>query len=214
MFGVQFENVQGGGIKLGDLSGNFYGGPSLADADNILVWEDGVYTYYYYGVWGDPENPDWDNLWYDADDTDASDITIGVGTACWYLRQSDASASLTISGAVKVTPTTKTILANDYTMFSNPYPTAIKLKDLTVGAPFGGPSLADADNILIWENGVYTYYYYGVWGDPENPDWDNLWYDADDTDASETEIGVGIACWYLRQADTTTTLSFASPLAD
>ena len=112
---------------------------------------------------------------------------------------------------------TTSLLANDYTMFGVQFEDVqgggIKLGDLS-GNFFGGPSLADADNILVWENGVYTYYYYGVWGDPENPDWDNLWYDADDTDASETELGVGIACWYLRQADTTTTLSFASPLAD
>ena len=214
MFGVQFEDVAGGGVRLGDLSGSFFGGGSQGDADNILVWEDGVYTTYYYGVWADPENPDWDNLWYDATDTDASEVTINAGTACWYLRRSSAAASLTVSGAVKVTPTTTTILANDYTMFSNPYPTVIKLKDLTVATPFGGGSQGDADNILIWEDGVYTTYYYGVWNDPENPDWDNLWYDATNTDASDTEIGTGIACWYLRRADTATTLSFASPIAD
>ena len=214
MFGVQFKNVQGGGVRLGDLSGNFYGGPSDGEADNILVWENGGYTYYYYGVWGDSENPDWDNLWYDEDSVDASNVTIPAGTACWYLRQTDAPATLTISGAIKATPTTKTILANDYTMFSNPYPTAIKFKDLTIANPYGGPSDGEADNILVWKNGVYTYYYYGVWGDSENPDWDNLWYDEDSTDASETEIEAGLACWYLRQTDTATTLSFSSPLTD
>ena len=214
MFGVQFENVSGGGVRLGDLTGNFFGGGSAADADNILVWEDGVYTVYYYGVWNDPENPDWDNLWYDAEDADASDVTIPAGTACWYLRRSAASASLTVSGAVKVTPTTKTILANDYTMFSNPYPTAISFKDLTIASPFGGGSAADADNILVWESGVYTVYYYGVWNDPDNPDWDNLWYDAEDADASDVTIGTGLACWYLRRTNTATTLSFSSPIAD
>ena len=214
MFGVQFEDVGGGGVKLGDLSGNFYGGDSQPAADNIIVWEDGVYTYYYYGVWGDPEYPEWDNLWYDEDSLDASDVTISAGTACWYLRRTSAPSTLTISGAVKVTPTTKTVLANDYTMFSNPYPTAIKFKDLTVGAPFGAGSQPDADNIIVWENGVYTYYYYGVWGDPEYPEWDNLWYDEDSNDASDTEIGTGLACWYLRRTNTATTLSFSSPLAD
>lgn len=212
MFGVQFEDVAGGGVRLGDLSGNFFGGPSSTEGDNLIIWEDGVYTYYYYGAWNDPDNPDWDNLWYDGD-TDASDVTISAGTACWYLRQTDAPASLTISGAVKVTPTTKTILASDYTMFTNPYPTAIKLKDLVIGNPFGGPSSTEGDNIIVWENGVYTYYYYGVWNDPDNPDWDNLWYDGD-TDASDVQIGTGVACWYLRNTNTATTLSFSSPLAD
>ena len=214
MFGVQFEDVQGGGVKFGDLSGNFYGGGSLGEADNIIVWIDGTYYNYYYGVWGDPENPDWDNLWYDMGDTDASDVTISAGTACWYLRRSAAPAELTISGAVKVTPTTTTILANDYTMFANPYPTSIKFKDLTVAAPFGGGSLGEADNIIVWIDGTYYNYYYGVWGDPENPDWDNLWYDMGDADASDVEIGTGIACWYLRRTNTATTLSFSSPIAD
>ena len=224
MFGVQFEDVQGGGVKFGDLSGNFFGGPGQTEADNILVWEDGVYTYYYYGVWGDPESPDWDNKWWGWDaaageEVDVSDKTIKAGTACWYLRRSAAPAELTISGAVKVTPTTKTILANDYTMFSNPYPTAIKFKDLNVAAPYGGPGQTEADNILVWEDGVYTYYYYGVWGDPESPDWDNKWWGWDaaageEVDVSDKTIGTGIACWYLRRTNTATTISFTSPLAD
>ena len=214
MFGVQFEDVQGGGVKFGDLVGNFYGGLSQPEADNILVWKDGVYTYYYYGVWGDSENPDWDNLWYDEGSNDASETTIPAGTACWYLRRSGASSTLTISGAIRTEPLTATLLANDYTMFSNPYPTAIKFKDLTIGNPFGGPSQPEADNILVWKDGVYTYYYYGVWEDSENPDWDNLWYDEGSNDASETEIEAGLACWYLRRTDTATTLSFSSPLAN
>ena len=216
MFGVQFEDVQGGGVKFGDLVGNFYGGGSLGEADNILVWIDGTYHNYYYGVWNDPENPDWDNLWYnDMSGTDASEETISAGTACWYLRRSAAPSELTISGAVKATPTTKTILADDYTMFSNPYPTAIKFKDLIVASPRGGASLGEADNILVWIDGTYHNYYYGVWNDPENPDWDNLWYnDMSGTDASEETIATGIACWYLRRTGAATTLSFFSPLAN
>ena len=215
MFGVQFEDVQGGGVKFGDLTGNFYGGPTQGDADNILVWKDGVYYFYYYGVFDDAENPNWDDVWYDcSDDSDASDAAIDAGTACWYLRRTAAESSLTISGAVKATPTTKTLLANDYTMFSNPYPTAIKFKDLVVGDSFGGPTQGDADNILVWKGGVYYFYYYGVFGDAENPDWDDVWYNClDDSDASNDEIGAGLACWYLRRTGTATTLSFASPLA-
>ena len=218
MFGVQFEDVQGGGIKFGDLTGNFYGGPSQPEADNILVWENGVYTVYYYGVWSEPE---WDNKWWgwDADaneEVDVSDKAIDAGTACWYLRRTDAPSTLTISGAIKTTPTTKTILADDYTMFSNPYPTAIKFKDLVIGEPHGGPAQTVADNILVWENGVYTVYYYGIWGEPE---WDNKWWgwDADanaEVDVSDKAIDTGLACWYLRRTETATTLSFSSPLAN
>ena len=214
MFGVQFEDVQGGGVRLGDLSGNFYGGQGATTADNILVWKDGVYTYYYYGYWDDPANPDWDNLWYDMGDNVSSDVAIPAGTACWYLSRSATETSLTISGSIKTTPLTTTLLANDYTMFSNPYPTEIKLKDLQIENPVGGQGATSADNILVWKDGVYTYYYYGYWGDPANPDWDNLWYDMSDNVSSDVAIPVGIACWYLRHSASAATMSFASPLTN
>ena len=91
MFGVQFEGIGGEGVKFGDLKGNFFGGPSVTEADNIMVWKDGAYHYYYYGVWGDPDYPEWDNLWYNQEDMDASEETIDPGIACWYLRMSDAT---------------------------------------------------------------------------------------------------------------------------
>ena len=91
MFGVQFEGIGGEGVKFGDLKGNFFGGPSVTEADNIMVWKDGAYHYYYYGVWGDPDYPEWYNLWYNQEDMDASEETIDPGIACWYLRMSDAT---------------------------------------------------------------------------------------------------------------------------
>ena len=228
MFGIQFQGVDGNGVKFKDLSGNFLGGDGMASADNILVWlpEDGYHTYYY-GDWGEAgEAEGWNNKWWTYDstireDVDASDMTIEAGTACWYLRVSDAVANLTISGQVKVTPTTTTILANDYTMFCNPYPTAITFANLKVSNPTGGDGMASADNILVWvpEDG-YHYYYYGDWGEAgEAEGWNNKWwtYDGtvrDDVDASDMEIPVGRACWYLRYADTATTISFTSPLAE
>ena len=211
MFGMNFEAVDGGSVTLKDLKGNFFGGPTMAEGDNILLWKEDGYHNYYFGYWGDPEYPDWDNVWYDDGDNDASDVEIGAGRACWYLRRADAS-SLTISGGVKLTPTTVTLLANDYTMFSNPYPSAIALKDLKVTAPFGGPTMAEGDNLLIWLADGYHNYYYGYWGDPEYPDWDNVWYDDGDNDASDVTIDSGVACWYLRRSDATT-MSFVSPLA-
>ena len=214
MFGIQFQGTDGGSIKFKDLSGNFQGDETMYDADNILVWLDGSYHNYYYGVWNDPENPDWDNRWYDSLDTDASDVEIDAGTACWYLRRGDGDVTLTVSGQVKTTPTTTTILANNYTMFSNPYPTAIKFSQLSVANPYGDETMYDADNILVWLEDGYHNYYYGVWNDPENPDWDNRWYDSLDTDASDVVIPAGAACWYYRRTNTATTMSFKSPLAE
>ena len=216
MFGVQFENVQGGGVKFGDLTGNFNGGEGVPTADNILVWKTDGYHSYYYGVWNDPENPDWDNRWYnDETGEDASEEVISAGTACWYLRRADVVADLTISGAIRKDPLTTPILASDYTMFSNPYPMAVKFGDLTIADPFGGEGVPTADNILVWKSDGYHSYYYGVWNDPDNPEWDNCWYnDETGDDASDEMIEAGLACWYLRRPATATTLSFASPLAD
>ena len=101
MFGIQFEGLSGDGVKFKDLTGNFFGGPSLSEADNIMIWKTDGYHYYYYGVWGDPDNPDWDNLWY-SDETgeDASDEEIPAGTGCWYVRYSDTATTITFTSPI------------------------------------------------------------------------------------------------------------------
>lgn len=92
MFGIQFEGISGGGVKFKDLGINANGGGGLAEADNILVWKDGIYYNYYYGDWGDPSTG-WDNKWWEdfGDFEDASDKTIDPGIACWYLRRGAAT---------------------------------------------------------------------------------------------------------------------------
>ena len=213
MFGIQFQGADGEGVKFKDLSGNFYGSTETASADNILVWLSDGYHTYYYGDWGDPSTG-WDDKWYnDTTGEDASEETIDAGTACWYLRRSDADAALTVSGQVKLTSTMTTILANDYTMFSNPYPTAITFADLIVSDAYGSTETASADNILVWLSDGYHTYYYGDWDDPSTG-WDDKWYnDTTGEDASLEEIPVGAACWYLRRTDKATTISFTSPVA-
>ena len=210
MFGVQFQGTDGEGVKLGDLAVSPKGGQSSAGSDNILVWENGVYTTYWFGTgWDDPK---WDDFWYDKDENIVNDtVSIKPGVACWYLRRGEAT-TLTVSGQVKATATTTTILANDYTMFINPYPTAITFGNLKVAGPNGGVSSADGDNILVWEDGVYTTYWFGTgWDDPK---WDDFWYDKDENIVNDTvSIKPGVACWYLRRGEATT-ISFTSPLAE
>ena len=93
MFGIQFQGTDGEGVKFKDLSGNFLGGGSLGESDNILVWKEDGYHNYYYGVFGNAAYPDWDNKWYNYDnrDADASEETIEAGVACWYLRRGEAT---------------------------------------------------------------------------------------------------------------------------
>ena len=114
---------------------------------------------------------------------------------------------------------TSALLPNDYTMFGIQFQGvdggSIKFKDLS-GNFFGSTETASADNILVWKTDGYHTYYYGDWGaDAEKPSWNNVWYnDETGDDASNEEIPVGAACWYLRYTDTATTISFASPLAE
>jgi len=212
MLGINFQAIGGAPVAIQDyFKGGFIGGPGINDADNLIVWTlDAGYKTYYYGVFGDPSNPQWDNLWYDSTDNETFD-TIPPGGACWLLRHG-AATNITLAGEVKATPTTLSILANDYTMFSNPYPSDLAINGgINVASPTGGPGINDADNLIVWTVAAgYKTYYYGVFGDPSNPQWDNLWYDSTDNETSDV-IPVNAGSWYLRKG-AATTMSFSSPL--
>lgn len=199
MIGPQFVDcVNATGLAIQNIQGNFLGGETMGDADNLYVWDkDNGYVVYYYGFWGDPENPDWDNLWYDGND-EATEEAIKPGQACWYVRKGE-SIDVTFAGQVFDSNVSIPVKANDMTMFCSPYPKALAIQDLPVANPVGGETMGDADNLYVWDatNG-YVVYYFGFWGDPENPDWDNIWYDGND-EATEVEILPGQACWYVRK---------------
>ncbi len=89
MFGIQFQGTDGEGVKIGDLAITPNGGLSAGDSDNILVWEDGVYTTYWFGDGWATES--WNKIWYAMDDTVSTDVEIKPGVACWYLRRGDAT---------------------------------------------------------------------------------------------------------------------------
>jgi len=210
MVGVNFVAIGGSAVAIQDyFKGPFIGGTTQPDSDNLIVWTlESGYKVYYYGVWNDPENPDWDNKWYDGDNPTTD--TIPAGGACWIVRRG-AATNFVFSGQVKATGTTTTIKANDFTMFSNPYPVSLAINGgLSIVSPIGGTTQPDSDNLIAWTLASgYKVYYYGVWNDPENPDWDNKWYDGDNP--TTDSIGVGGAAWYVRRG-AQTTMSFTSPL--
>jgi len=212
MIGINFDEIGGGGLPIQKaLSGDFNGGESFGLADNLMVWTPSGYKFYYYGVWGDPSNPEWDNLWYDNETDEEADFFLQPGNALWYVRRG-AGTPVTVAGEVLATSGNVSILADDMTMFANTHPVAVKLNGgLNVLNPIGGESFGLADNLMIWTSAGYKFYYYGVWNDSSNPDWDNLWYDNETDEEATVSFEVGQAAWYLRKG-AATTITFSAPV--
>ena len=214
MMGVNFDAVGGGGTSIQiALAGSFNGGEDMSSSDNLIVWKaDGGYKSYYYGVWNDLDNPEWDNLWYDSDSIEATTL-LNPGDAIWYTRRGGVTP-VTICGEVLATGSIISILANDMTMFANTHPVPVPLNGvggLDVLNPIGGEDMDSSDNLIVWTlaNGYQTYYY-GVWNDLDNPEWDNLWYDDNSVEAT-VSLAVGQAAWYIRKGGATT-ITFPSVL--
>ncbi len=214
MLAINFQGVGGGDISIQDyFKGDFVGGASPGESDNLIVWTAAEgYVTYFYGVYNDPENPEWDDIWYTLGEEEAT-ATYPAGTAAWLLRRG-AATSVTAVGEVSKAPVQITVKANDYTMFSCPYPVAVPINGgLEVANPTGGASPGESDNLIVWTAAEgYVTYFYGVYNDPENPEWDDIWYTLGEEEAT-TSLGVGQAAWYLRRG-AQTTLSFTSPIAD
>ncbi|MCL1921379.1 MAG: hypothetical protein FWG50_09945 [Kiritimatiellaeota bacterium] len=214
MIGINFDEVGGGGLPIQKaLTGDFNGGASFGLADNLMVWTPSGYKFFYYGVWNDPLNPEWDNLWYDNSTGDEAAYILQPGDALWYVRRG-AATSVSVAGEVLATGGSVSILADDMTMFSNTHPVPVPLNGsggLNVQNPTGGASFGLADNLMIWTPSGYKFYYYGVWNDSANPEWDNLWYDNATGDEASISLEVGQAAWYVRKGGATT-ITFSSPL--
>ena len=74
-----------------------------------------------------------------------------------------------------------------------------------------GESKGGADNLIIWTPSGYKNYYYGYWGDPSFPEWDNLWYDDSTGEETTVSLEVGQAAWYVRKGGATT-ITFTAPV--
>lgn len=215
MIGGQFEGVGGGGMPVQSIKGSFVGGTGLVDSDNLLVWSNGSYKSYFFGNWAGAYGAEYDNLWYwGGDDANPSTDVIMPGQGLWFLSRSGSAGTATFSGQVKVNNTNLSVLANTYTLFSNPYPTevAINSASFAVTGATGGTGLVDSDNLLVWANGSYKSYFFGNWAGAYGAEYDNLWYwGGDDANPTTDTFKVGQAAWYLRRG-AATTMSFVSPL--
>ena len=213
MIGIQFTDTGStDGISINSIKGDFTGGLSTGDSDNLYVWDavNGYTTYFYY-IGEDPD-PAYDNKWYEAGNEDEpTENKIAPGQAMWYVRLGTAT-DVTFAGEVLGSDKTIPVKANDMTMFCSPYPTAVSIQDLGVANPTGGLSTGDSDNLFVWDavNGYTTYFYY-IGEDPD-PAYDNKWYEAgNEEEPTENTIVPGQAAWYVRLG-TATTISFESPV--
>jgi len=215
MIGGQFEGVGGGGMPIQSIKGSFVGGAGVADSDNLLVWANGAYKYYFFGNWSGVWGAEYDNLWYwENDDANPTEDLLMPGQGLWFLSRSGSAGTATFAGQVKLNSTNLSVLANTYTLFSNPYPVELSINsaNFTVSSAQGGAGVADSDNLLVWSNGVYKYYFFGNWAGVWGAEYDNLWYwENDDANPTTDKFQVGQAAWYLRRG-TATTMSFTSPL--
>jgi uncharacterized protein (TIGR02597 family) len=149
-----------------------YGSNTLAEADNIIVWNpvtQSTATYYYrsQGSIG----------WRSA----TAGSTVDAGNTPLYVDQSvelqrkqvtGTNVNFQVVGAVKLGPTITSVPggspANSYVYIGNMMATSVELTNLNLytGIPttgvFGSNTLAESDNVIIWNpltQSTATYYY-------------------------------------------------------
>jgi hypothetical protein len=197
MIGINWEAPDGGALDIYEVldTSVLTGGPTLADADNIYIWDavtDQYETYFLGpdGYWYEPASP--------PAKLDAREMK--RGTALWLLTRGDTNVISTVAGQVPMdTPTNMWVRANTFNMVGSSYTADLILNSgfdwLAAGAQ-GGPTLADADNIYIWNahTSMYEVYFLGPdgnWYEPTSPP----------SIAVGAKITMGKGAWYLSKAD-------------
>ena len=198
MLGMAFEGCGvGQSVKVSDLVGDFIGDGEPGFADQLKIWIPGGYRNFYFidGV-GEEE---YDQKWFCEDDGETANDShvIAPGEACWFIRRA-SGVPLTISGQVGTNNVKIALVGNNFTMFGNPFPVEIKVKDL-VGDFIGDGEPGFADQLKVWIPGGYRNFYFidGV-GEEE---YDQKWFCEDDGETANDShvIEPGEACWFIRR---------------
>lgn len=159
-------------------------------SDQILVFDGAVYTAYFYADAG--IGP----MWYDEGFAVPSSVTFKRGDAFWFKRAPASTATnLTLKGQVPVdTNYVHTSLASGYTIICGAFPNVTSLNALGINAYTDVNDPYASDQILIYNSGVYTAYFYADAG--SGP----MWYDEGFAVPTTAGFAVGQGAWYLRQA--------------
>ena len=224
MIGAGFQVVGGTGGQdiqniFVDEDGANIGGENSFNADNIITWDPtegaaGAYTYYYkYDSNG--TYPEYDNIWYFANDNEITE-PIDLSTGFWYNSLSTTSIVMTVAGEVPASNTVSVTIHPGLNMIAFPFTAGFAINtavDWVVSGAYGGENSFNADNIITWDPtqgaaGAYTYYYYYD-SNGTYPEYDNIWYFANDNEIT-APLPVSQGFWYLHRG-TGFTLTFEKP---
>ena len=171
--GTIFEDCGGGDIAVKDVVrvGAPVGSGSIGNSDQIWRWDTASSTwtkYYYYSSRGVTR-------WVvSTNNKEETADTIPAGETFFFLRApGSATTDLTLAGQVKAATGSKsfTVAANQLAFASNPWPTALTIKDFNnyyaSGSPVGSGSIGNSDQIWLWNTSTSTwtkYYFYSSRG--------------------------------------------------
>ena len=214
MMGSQFEATSGGSLKLSDFDfGPLTGAPYYDDnqafkltAPTVQIANadrEGFATYYYLA---DGAANMVDPGWVDAGGN-AADPTIAAGLGFWFYNNISDNPVLTSSGQVLGDAAVEKTFDDSYRTLVNPYPTAVKLSEITfeniaAQSPYYDDEQAfksTAPSIQIPNadrEGFATYYYLK---DGAANMIDPGWVDAGGN-AADPSIPVGRGCWFKQSA--------------
>ena len=130
----------------------------LTDAPQLQVWTGNGYALYYY-INDAGDNMD-ESGWADGSGYIAAG-TVACGTGYWYKAPGEAS-TFTLPGQVLDAATvTKNITANHFDLIGNPYPTNLRLTEISSTFKPGvyDTMLTDAPQLQVWTGNGYALYY-------------------------------------------------------
>ena len=210
MIGLNFGQVGDGAalpiqeVVPGDQAG-LNRGAGAGVADNIQVLGDSGYTVYYLsnGVFGKNNKPEVNGKWVKSGENVATEDTIPVGGAFWFISQTAATTpvTITLTGQVAQDASLSKTIKNGINMIASGFAYDIVLNAEGTGLNVGtrGAGAGVADNIQVLSGTAYTVYYLsnGVFGKNNKPEVDGKWVKSGENVATTDAIPAGASAWYI-----------------
>jgi len=202
-----------------DEDGIAVGGGNAVESDNIITWDPtaggglGGYTTYY--KYYDGGSPEYDNVWYFANETEITD-PMATSTGFWYNSLNTTSVVMTVSGEVNDEASVSITIHPGLNMIAFPFPAGFAINtdvDWAASGAVGGGNAVEGDNIITWDptagGGLGGYVTYYMYYDGGSPAYDNVWYFANETEITDP-VPVTTGFWYLHRG-AGFTLTFDKP---